>query len=362
MLGDSHNFGKSVTQQRLDGVSYYSKPRPVYWEWLFFGYDSPLRVAFSQAVDFQFGVSQSMAYPPSIAETLFGLEVEIERSSKYGRVKGIEKTTLAKQGDRENVLHGYGALIAYAYVFGILDLHNENIIISEGRPQVIDAEIVFTKLLIPDETLLLPFKDVPFKDSALSLICLSPEDLLPKEVELILLGFAHGLMATDKYLDKILEIFSQVSVDIATTPVRVILRNTRKYYGYLDGTFPMELMPEELEQLSRGEIPYFFKFTGRPNLFYYTSPSGEFDEASVPPSFTSAVERVGVPPSELLSSSRIRNKQFGPGLLLLMRKLMPSDWVGHINALAVSLEFSSNELIVESEWGNFRTNRFRKLG
>ena len=38
-FGDSHNFGQKV--QLLSEKSLFLKPRPVYWEWLFFDQETP---------------------------------------------------------------------------------------------------------------------------------------------------------------------------------------------------------------------------------------------------------------------------------------------------------------------------------
>lgn len=52
----------------------------------------------------------------------------------------------------------FGELLAYAYYFGIQDLHKDNLLLTNGGIQVIDVEQAFSELLLPNHSLLLPLK------------------------------------------------------------------------------------------------------------------------------------------------------------------------------------------------------------
>jgi hypothetical protein len=356
---DFHNFGKAVTKFIDNGTAFYLKPRPVYWEWLFFGNETPLKELLNSPLQLDPGAKFEGAI--SIASSVLGLQVSNQRSIHSGfsrEISRIDKFDLARSHEQ---IFKYGVLIFYCYVFGILDIHNENIIFSENRFQVIDAEIVLSKLLLPDETLLLPFKDISFEDSALCLVFKSLESLSPDDFFALVAGFASCAFEIDKETKNIDEILNDELSKNLEVPIRVIFRNTRKYYQHLRGEIALSLMPEEKIQMDRGDIPYFFKFINHSDLFWYTSPEGEFQTAQVPDEFLTAVNRVGICPSVLLDKKRIRKDLFAPGVLLLARKLLPLSWSGQKDFGFFSLEVTPTLIAVSSGWGKATSTRIRGM-
>ena len=154
---------------------FFRKPRPVFWEHLFFGQDSVLKPLFSEV-----GANG----PFDLGSFLFNLEVEVE-SEWLGYSREIQRsdTPLTDQH-----FYSFGVLLAYAYAFGIRDLHKFNLIKTKTHLQVIDAEVVLANLILPNETVLLPFKDVPFEDCGANLLVNSLEQLSADRRRLIFAG------------------------------------------------------------------------------------------------------------------------------------------------------------------------------
>ena len=177
-VGDFHNFGQAVRRViSPDGTIWFEKPRPVYWEWLFFGTSSPLAVFFENR------------------EAIFGLTIEFQNEKRSGRSKEILATPSGAVAPEQ--LFGFGYLLAYAYVFGIQDIFAENTIRTLNGLQVIDAEIVFSKFTLPNESFLFPFRNCAFEKAALSHLLHSMAEIDLSAIKQILRGFCELLSAVD---------------------------------------------------------------------------------------------------------------------------------------------------------------------
>jgi hypothetical protein len=254
-LADKHNFGQQVEKVQRASDTWYRKPRSVYWEWLFFGKDSPLKHLFNE-------VGKNGNRP--LSDYFFNLEVEME-SNWSGFSKEVPTE---KQIPTPEHFYSFGALIAYCYIFGIRDLHKQNLVITRTHLQPVDAEVVWTSLTLPHETLLLPFKTVGYEFAGIGALVNSKEELTKEQVERIVLGYwdLFELISRQKNeIDKIL-----ASLDFSEIPVRVIIRNTSEYRDLLK-TPPENTMPSEVEQLKRGDIPFYFKFVADENLYWLKS-------------------------------------------------------------------------------------------
>ncbi|MEO1084929.1 MAG: hypothetical protein AAFY88_11860, partial [Acidobacteriota bacterium] len=81
----------------------------------------------------------------------------------------------------------------------------------------------------------------------------------------------------DRRAADIADVFLQ-SDALLGTPIRVCLRGTDAYvYARDDVRARVDLWPPlleaELEQMERGDIPYFFRLYGEPGIHYYGDPS-----------------------------------------------------------------------------------------
>ena len=317
---DLHNFGQQVTQVWRASEIYFQKPRPVYWEWFFFGKNSPLRPIFNQ----------QNASSKKISETLFNLDVHFENGDCGSSKQVVEVDAACKPSHA----YGLGVLLAYCYLFGIRDLHKGNVIRSGTHLQVIDAEVVFSKLLLPNETLLLPFKDVS------SEICAAQksfgDDITAIDLEslkLVLSGYLDLLSVTLEKRDQLVELLKNHREKMLTVPIRHIMRNTAHYRLWRENQTPptIPFCADELKQLERGDVPYYFKFIGDTNLYAYTKPTGEYDAITAPIEFQKGINRDATDPLELLTASRLNDELLPTGSLFILKKLMPKGFTGSID-------------------------------
>ncbi|MDO9180983.1 MAG: hypothetical protein Q7U04_01180 [Bacteriovorax sp.] len=101
---------------------------------------------------------------------------------------------------------------------------------------------------------------------------------------------------------------------------------------------------DELKQLKRGDIPYYFKFLSNPKLYAYKTAEGEFEAVSAPDEFLKGINRDATDPLELLSVSRINNEILPTGSLFILKKLLPSGFSGLIEVHNFKAEVSPNDL------------------
>ena len=328
---DLHNFGQKVTQEERASEIYFRKPRPVFWESFFFGKNSPLKNCFQNL---------------SLSEVIFNLEVEV-----FDDHGGLSKIVSEVTESEISPSHAYsfGVLTAYSYIFGIRDLHKGNVMRTKTHLQVIDAEAVLSKILLPNETLLLPFKETTFNICAAKKSFNNPQSIDVENITGILLGYFDLFSLVIDSREKLLSIFDEQKEKMLKIPVRHIMRDTANYRKWreqqISPTVP--LCQNELSQLERGDVPYFFKFIGDPTLYAYTSPTGDYEAVSVPVEFQKGVDRDAVSPDELLSASRLGNELLPTGSLFLLKKLLPHGFTGNIAAANFKAEITSSNFKID---------------
>lgn len=301
---DFHNFGQSVQKIGRGSEIIFQKPRPIYWEWLFFGKNSPLSIFFNHST-----------FSASPALTIFNLEIEMGAD-----FKGSSREILASTNPctREH-LYSLGVLLGYCYVFGIRDLHRNNVVKTKTHLQVIDAEVVLSRLLLPHETLLLPFKEVGpdlcGASSVLDLAAVSAE-----QIETVLRGYYDVFYCISSNLTGIQRTFEEQRPSFEQIPVRHILRDTIHYRSARENPPEIPLFESEVEQLGRGDIPYFFKFVGELDVHAYTDRADNYSRVSLPPIFEKGAAREASLASDLLNSKRI-DSLMPTGFLYLAKSL-----------------------------------------
>ncbi len=312
--GDPHNFGQSVqVVSRASGI-YFQKPRPVYWERFFLGKDSPIASLFD-------GKGRVGLL---LREQLFNLDVEVgEDFSGFSR----QVATFSGNRNERALSHSLGVLLAYCYVFGIRDLHRHNLIRAESHLQVIDAEVVLVKLLLPNETLLLPFKDIGPESAGIRHLTDSPAPLSAEMVSAILSGYCETFDRIESVLPEMTKVFAGLQTEMARVPVRHIARDTIVYRDWKTASPKIPFFKEELEQLERGDIPYFFKFIGDPCLYQYADRSGARVQVDAPSELLKGIARDATDPLDLLKLERVE-VLFPTGLLFLAKRLLASDFQG----------------------------------
>ncbi|WP_237639060.1 hypothetical protein [Silvanigrella paludirubra] len=173
----------------------------------------------------------------------------------------------------ENDWESCGAIIAMYAMFGITDLHFENILFGKNSDNKIvfcalDIESIFNKIGLLSQTHLLPFYDLSENICGLKKIK-DAFNLKPKNKFLGALVFGY-LTFMDKYKEVFLNIlnnnfFHQI-------PIRVIIRSTNFYNEIIQKkSFNFDnIYPEEKEQILRKDIPYFFRYINSRDIFYYS--------------------------------------------------------------------------------------------
>ena len=123
------------------------------------------------------------------------------------------------------------------------------------------------------------------------------------------------------------KVFSSLQPEMARVPVRHIARDTIVYRDWKRSSPKTPFFKEELEQLERGDIPYFFKFIGNPNLYQYANRSGARAQVEAPSELLKAIARDATDPLDLLKPERV-DVLFPTGLLFLAKRLLVPDFQG----------------------------------
>ncbi len=310
--GDKHNFGQVV--ERIVGASgtQYRKPRTVFWEHLFFGVKSPLKPIFEKA-----GENDNRP----LADYLFNLDIEIKHPW-LGFASEIKKSNFSIT-DRH--FYSFGVLLGYCFLFGIRDLHWGNIIVQKNHLQVVDAEVVLVNLHLPHETILLSFKDIGFESCGASLLGKNLSEFTQHQKEKIFAGYFDVANRILDHQKAILEILA--SDDVKNNPIRVILKNTAVYRAHIENPKSEQMLPEELAQMNRGDVPYFYKNLGNEELWYWAQLRKPEAVYLTDATTTKDVQRHGVSPQALLGAEAELLPKVASGALYLIKALSPEGFV-----------------------------------
>ena len=338
---DLHNFGQSVQKIGRGSEILFQKPRPIYWEWLFFGKSSPLSNFFDK-------VSGPKI---SLRNVIFNLTTEFGPGYSGSSIEVAPANT-------ETVLpsHYYslGVLLAYSYIFGIRDLHRHNLVKTQTHLQVIDAEVVFSRLILPHETLLLPFKEVGHAlcgaSALLDIGCLSEE-----QANLIFNGYFDLFQAV---LGRLPDIRSTIESlpHLNEIPIRHILRDTFHYRAWKTNEPSIPFFESELIQLRRGDIPYYFKFLGQVEVHEYADAVGTFSPVPLPEIFLKGAARDAQLPSFLLNELRL-TQLFGQGFLFIGKVLLENHSTASIGGNGYELKLNETSVSIDSSFGIYSALR-----
>ncbi|HEX5098612.1 MAG TPA: hypothetical protein VFV94_03900 [Polyangiaceae bacterium] len=267
--GDTHNFGRRVSV----GARWVKKPRTVFWEWLVLGVDSPLRALLSE-----------LAERDGLGASQFGFlpALRFRRSSRAGEVERLHIEPLGRLSarDKRELSVAVGSSLALFSWLGVADLHWENLALGRGAGgQVIfaplDIEIALSDLALPTETKLLP--DVDPEYAAICRHAAGVRRVLPylgKPIDAgALLAMADAYVLVLSLLERHRTALARTiaaAPGFAEAQIRVCLRGTDEYV--LAETLPSPpLLDAELEQLARGDIPYFFRLYGQPGIRWFAN-------------------------------------------------------------------------------------------
>lgn len=275
-LGDSHNFGRRVTRRAGRVV----KPRAVLWEWALLGKDSPIRALLGE-LGAREGTPDLFSFLPALrffpSRDRAGIGGEVEHVS-------LRPWQFRSRARRVELAEIFGRSLALWSWLGVSDLHWENLVLgvdTEGRTIFgpVDIEMMFAVLSLPTETKLLPDPDPEYADT--SRHASGARRVLPflgkpiRAEQLVAMASAyHRMLALlERHAGTIAKAFSALP-GVNDAPIRVLLRGTDEYVRARSGgeLWP-PLLPAEIEQLARGDIPYFFRVYGKPGIRYYADES-----------------------------------------------------------------------------------------
>ncbi len=269
-LGDSHNFGRRVSLR----AGRIAKPRTVLWEWLVLAGDSPLRRLLDQAAERDGLGRDAFSFLPA-------LEFFRPRARHGGEVERVALDPLpAPSRDMKHALATVvGRSLALWSWLGVSDLHWENLVLGlDDRGRILltplDVEMILADLSLPTETKLLPDADPEY--AAICQHACGVRRVLPylgKPIDVADLlamsgAYRQTLVFLDRHAGAIAAVFAGLP-GLRETPIRVCLRGTAEYLRAGSAPLWPPLLEAEVEQLARGDIPYFFRFYGRPGIHYY---------------------------------------------------------------------------------------------
>lgn len=264
VCGDPHNFGLCT----VDCGEWIWKPRFGTWEYALLGECSKVR----DAIDFilvELGVSEilpRLKFKSQQIHNFEGYYVEKLRCAPF-------ETQRLSVEDMEKI----GSVVGICQYFGIVDLHSENFILGiSNKDRVVcapvDIESVYNHVRLPSDMFLVPkvHQGEGYSPDTYGLSC-----LLKRLDALQTAAFIYGFLKTIELL-KANHLFLDKAI-CATTPknafIRVLHRNTFEYSSSMNknqnhGNFTVC----ELEQMSRCDIPYYFRTKLTNRVEYFENP------------------------------------------------------------------------------------------
>ncbi len=267
-LGDLHNFGRSVEKTRSGWIQ---KPRSTFWEELFYSEKSEFR-PFLEAV---LGEEPVIRCLPKIRYQ------KPSRQPDYRLVEAVKVRAFDPDDHGlEYILEAWGGLLALASWFGMGDLHANNVFFGKcsksGRLILmpVDIEVIFSRYAHPIQAGLLPAQKHHVPLFGFRKISGILERMTAKESLGIVFGYLRTLEKLGKQGKEISAKLLSIK-GIKNAPIRIIPRNTGAYRDMLK--FPemreeLKAHPSEVEQLARGDIPYFFTKISDQRIHYHVSP------------------------------------------------------------------------------------------
>ncbi len=270
-LGDRHNFGRSVTRH---GERVH-KPRALLWEWLLLHPKSPLRIALARAASEDELAEGAFDFLPSLRF--------FQRTPLGGHVEALELLPLRTRSaeTRRKLAEITGRAVALFTWLGLSDLHWENLVLGvDARGRIVfgplDVEMILADLSSPTETKLLPDADPEYAavcQHAAGVRRVLPylgKPVQPADLLAMLGGYRETLGCLTRHARELGRVFADLA-ELRQTPIRVCLRGTEEYVRAEPAALWPPLLPEELLQLERGDVPYFFRLYGERGIHYFAS-------------------------------------------------------------------------------------------
>lgn len=268
-LSEPHNFGRKVLRTRDGRIA---KPRSVFWEKLLLS-----ETSFRRCLDQIAAGSRSKFALPK-------LEFEVQ-SEMYALVDELNLKPISTV----DADFGYqiGCTIGLFAWLGLSDLHVDNIKVglAENGQFVfcsVDVETILDDLRNLGHSGLIPDLVIPRDVCGLAgILSLFESGLFETEsLAAICDGYIHTQFELSKRKSTIEWALCEALRESSTSlPLRVVLRKTRAYVNYMNNEinpldFEIPVLPGELVQLKRGDVPYFFRYPESPDcILQFHTPS-----------------------------------------------------------------------------------------
>ncbi|WP_141731173.1 hypothetical protein [Oligoflexus tunisiensis] len=263
VCGDPHNFGQCT----VDCGEWIWKPRFGTWEYALLGECSKVRDAIDLIL-VELGISEvlpRLKFKSQQIHNFDGYYVEKLRWAPF-------ETQKLSVEDMEKI----GSVVGICQYFGIVDLHSENFILGIFKDRVVcapvDIESVCNQVRLPSDMFLVPkvHQGEAYSPDSYGLSC-----LLKRLDALQTAAFIYGFLRTIELI-KTKHLFLDKAI-CATTPknafIRVLHRNTFEYSSSMnEGRNHSNFTVCELEQMSRSDIPYYFRTKLSDRVEYFVKP------------------------------------------------------------------------------------------
>jgi len=196
--------------------------------------------------------------------------LEIDR--KRGMVERLELRPF--RGRKVELAEIVGRSLALWSWLGVADLHWENMALGvDRRGRIVfgplDIETIFGDMALPTQTKLIPAADPDYAEElrhAAGVHRALAHIGAPIRAE-HLVAIVAGYRAALDFLERaaIARVVAGVK-GVHEAPIRVLLRSTA---DYVHGAEDPPLLDGEIEQLERGDVPYFFRLWGKRGLRFY---------------------------------------------------------------------------------------------
>lgn len=275
IIGDSHNFNQKVEQINETTLI---KPRELFFEKLFLSEEFGYRLFIDNLFN-QNGLTSPFHLAPIIQ---FGPNQQVE----ILKLDTFEKKILINLLNVEQNLKAIGALFGFIFWYGITDLHKENMFLGTKNNKLIffplDIECLFSATSRISQTLLLPNTELPKEKCGFWALLDHMKEAEQDKKILFLKSFIDSVNLLNFHrqdnIDRLMKIIKELNYQ---PKIRVILKNTKKYQESMNTPSSTDsFFAEELVQLERSDIPYFFKFINSEKLYYFNTRTS-YQEAHI---------------------------------------------------------------------------------
>ncbi|MEO7774151.1 MAG: hypothetical protein ABIT61_05545 [Steroidobacteraceae bacterium] len=348
-FGDTHNFGRHV---QPNGKNWIHKPRSTFWEELLLSRDSSFRNE----------LDRILAHEP-VVSCMPKLHFKADSGDSAATL--MERVTVKPaitSCDLEYILEALGGLLAVTAWLGIEDLHNGNIVLGTdvrtGKFVLfpIDIEVIFSDVRLPSTIGLIHIdKNRQSISGAVSLFGLI-RSANAKQRLAIPLAYMRTTQTLLQNAERIVNALHAEN-GILTAPIRIVARNTRDYLVHMRNQPPdnlidtTELTEDELVQMRRGDVPYFFRTLADPRVRYFSSPDLTTCKFIKSQQWAATRAKATLRPQKIFAI-RTRNLLLSEdSAMMIAAHFLPPDFMGEIQYRNFYLSASKRAVHIQFDGG-----------